>query len=56
MMEFLKACLYVSIILDGFLLIWKLNAIIDEKRARNKIMEEQNILLEELIKTLKNKK
>ena len=44
-METLKALLYINLILDGWLICWKINDIIIEMRYRNTLLEEQNEIL-----------
>ena len=44
-MELLKALLYINLILDGWLICWKINDIIIEMRYRNNLLEEQNEIL-----------
>ena len=44
-MEILKALLYINLILDGWLICWKINDVITEMKYRNTLLEEQNEIL-----------
>jgi hypothetical protein len=44
-MEILKPLLYISLILDGWLICWKISDVIIEMRYRNTLLEEQNEIL-----------
>ena len=44
-MEILKALLYINLILDGYLICWKINDVITEMKYRNTLLEEQNEIL-----------
>lgn len=46
-MEILKTLLYINLILDGWLICWKINDIIVEMRYRNILLEEQNEILKD---------
>ena len=40
-MEILKALLYINLILDGWLICWKIGDVITEMKYRNTLLEEQ---------------
>jgi hypothetical protein len=44
-MEILKALLYINLILDGWLICWKIGDVITEMKYRNTLLEEQNEIL-----------
>ena len=46
-MEFLKILLYVNLILDGWLICWKIDDVITEMRHRNTLLREQNEILKQ---------
>jgi len=44
-MEILKTLLYINLILDGWLICWKIGDVITEMKYRNTLLEEQNEIL-----------
>jgi len=44
-MEILKTLLYVSLIINGGCICWKIGDVITEMKYRNTLLEEQNEIL-----------
>jgi hypothetical protein len=46
-MEILKVLLYINLILDGWLICWKIGDVITEIKYRNTLLKEQNEILKQ---------